>query len=408
MGTQQVSNEDYTHFQSRQAVERLREGLFDPLAVRLLTAQEQRLHKTLQEIWKAFSKNRSTQLCICGAYGQGKSHHLTYIQEQALQQGFVTSFINLDPREIPFQQFRQVYQTLILACQFPGQEQSLVSHWQEWVSQHIKAETAEQIEAELLRKLPELPHLLTCLLVALAQETIVLSPDQRHHPKHRTYRPREFPFLLEQALLGEVVPAAKLRPAFYYRQLSFYRQAALSCNKPEGWLLMLQGVAQVIKLMGYRGWVLLFDEGESIAELRLPARRNSYKLLQQFFQPEQFQPLVPIFAFTEHFFQTLENEDYERVHIRQQQEQLYFENNYAEEWDKVKRYQLQDLTQAEWRQLISKLIALYNHAYGYQITNSKTITTRLQKQLAITTGLETRFCLKSLVNELDLYFQEKH
>ena len=74
--------------------------------------------------------------------------------------------------------------------------------------------------------------------------------------------------------------------------------------------------------------------------------------------------------------------------------------------ENIKQYQLQDLSQDEWQQLIVKLVELYQHAYQFQQTDSVKIIALLQQQLSHNDGIETRFRLKALVNELDLYFQK--
>ena len=61
-------------------------------------------------------------LCICGAYGQGKSHTLAYIQAQALEQGYVVSTVNLDAREVPLHQFRHTYRALLQGLILPPQD----------------------------------------------------------------------------------------------------------------------------------------------------------------------------------------------------------------------------------------------------------------------------------------------
>ena len=95
--------QDYSPFQFRRLLERLREGLYDPLAVRLLTADHAALDARLQQtLWRS-GDDTEAHLCVCGGYGQGKSHTLAYIQAQALQRGYVVSAINLDPREVPLQ-----------------------------------------------------------------------------------------------------------------------------------------------------------------------------------------------------------------------------------------------------------------------------------------------------------------
>ena len=131
--------QDYSSFQLRRLLERLREGLYDPLAVRLLTAEHDALDARLQQtLWRS-NDDTGSHLCICGGYGQGKSHTLAYIQAQALQQGYVVSAINLDPREVPLHHFRQTYRALLRSLTFPptagtdGSLTSFLDRWRTWL-----------------------------------------------------------------------------------------------------------------------------------------------------------------------------------------------------------------------------------------------------------------------------------
>ncbi len=128
-----MGREDFTqilagadNFTMRRAVERLREGLFDSFGVRLLTARESQLDEVFDTGVNRLAKNESTHLCVCGSYGQGKSHSLAYLRQRALARGFVTSQINVDPREIRFHDFRQVYKALVSRISFPNSDSSLV------------------------------------------------------------------------------------------------------------------------------------------------------------------------------------------------------------------------------------------------------------------------------------------
>ena len=118
--------ESINNFELRRAVERLREGLFDSLGVRLLTTGEEKLDSAFSRGVKKLEKNKPSHLCICGAYGQGKSHSLNYIKQQALAQNFVVSYVNLDPRQVPFYNFKGVYQALVKALEFPQDRAALL------------------------------------------------------------------------------------------------------------------------------------------------------------------------------------------------------------------------------------------------------------------------------------------
>lgn len=385
-------------FQLRRAVERLREGLFDPLAVRLLTAREDRLNQVVDAGFRALGAGGASHLCLCGAYGQGKSHTLTYIQDRALEAGFATSLINLDPRELPFHDFRRVYRALLAQLRLPGGEPSLLARWRTWVEPRLNAEGRVPTVS-----LPaELPHLFRAVLAGVAQPTMSLSASQRRTKGHRWYRPRAFPHLLSRALLGEVVPARPLGHALKYRQVDFYKDAPLRCAGTEPYLQMVRGLGHLLGQLGCRGWVLLFDEGESIAQARLSARSRSYQLLDRLCFPEApVRGLFPVFAFTGDFFRQVDAEDYGRVQVRDEREIPYFAKDYAAAWKGLTRYELQDLSPQEWKVLGDKLLRLHARAYQWQPPEA-TLRQALARRLTQTQGQETRYRLKALIDELDL------
>lgn len=111
-----------------------------------------------------------------------------------------------------------------------------------------------------------------------------------------------------------------------------------------------------------------------------------------------------MFAFTDDFFATVKGEDYERLDTRSETEQPYFAENYAKAWNRLKIYDLHDLSSKEWQTLAEKLIHLHAKAYGWQPEPKA-----LQKQLAVTlkeTGArEARLKIKALVNQLDFVHQ---
>lgn len=389
-------------FDLRRAIERLREGLFDPVAVRLLTARESHLKKTVDRDFQQLDQNQPTHLCICGAYGQGKSHSLNYIHDLALRENFVTSLINLDPREIPFHDMRRVYQALVASMRFPDADTALAAHWRAWAID-LSREDFEARVAPLLQR--EMPHLFRSVLTAMAQKTISLSKRQRGTKKHAAYRPREFPYLLSRALTGDVVPVYRLCHALKYRQVDFYKDESLTCKDAEPYLQVIRGLGRLFQLMGYRGWVLLFDEGESISQVRVTSRSRSYQNLDQMlFSAVPSASIYPVFAFTDDFFQKVDEEEYDRVRIRNEEELPYFEKDYASAWTDMKRYLLHDLSAKEWHALIEKLMHLHAKAYQWQPLEAG-VRREMTRRLSRMQGQETRYRLKGLVDELDLAHQ---
>jgi hypothetical protein len=207
--------------------------------------------------------------------------------------------------------------------------------------------------------------------------------------------------------MGEVIPVYRVQSVLKYRQVDFYRDASLVCWDDEAYLQMLRSLAGLFRQMGYRGWVLLFDEGEAVAQGPVSMRRKSYPLLHQLFYPDApAQGLYPIFGFTEDFFRQVEDEDYQRVRRQGEEELPYFDRNYAEAWQTLTRYELEDFSRADWVALSEMLILLHACAYRWQPPEAKA-RLALQTRLAEQPAHETRYKLKALVDELDLLYQDQ-
>jgi hypothetical protein len=394
-------------FTIRRAVERLREGLFDPVAVRLLTAHEERLRGEILRALQVLDGGESPHLCIVGAYGQGKSHSLVYVQDLALREGFATSLINLDPREVPFHNFRGVYRELLAHLRFPDSDGPFPVRWKRWAQEKMTGPHNQG--GGLPDLLPgDMPHLFKAVLTAMAHGNASLSEREKRMKKHAAYRPREFPMLLVRALGGEAVPVGQLRKVFQYRQVPFYREGSLSCRGVEPYLRMLQALSGLIRQMGCRGWVILFDEGESIAQASVSVRSKSYRLLHRLFTSDNSEPgfLCPVFAFTDDFFQRVSQEDYNQVMVRREMEVPYFERDYAQEWQNLNIYRLLDLSRVEWEELAQKLIRLHAMAYGWMPPEAR-LAQAMANRLDAAHNQETRLKLKSLVDCLDLAHQEQ-
>jgi len=389
--------QDAQAFQLRRLLERLREGLYDPLAVHLLTVHHETLDAKIRGDLLS-ETDASRHLCLCGAYGQGKSHTLAYVQAYALHQGYVASAINLDPREVPFHQFRQVYRALLRALTLPtavpagtGAPVSFLNAWQTWAGAQVQdgADPAMALAALLPATMP---HIFKAILVALALTTLDIPAGKRLLAQYRDFRPAEFPWTLRRALYGEAIPVARLRAALKYRQVSFYRQASLALQGYEPFLHMILALPQLFRTMGYRGWVLLFDEGEAIIQVPRPVRARSYRLLHHLLCPESPSPgLYPVFAFTPDFFHRLHAEDYDWP---------AFERNYAQAWRDLSVYHLRGLSLAAWQNLCGTLIVLHAAAYGWH-ADQEHLLALLTTRLTTLPLHDPRATLKALVDELD-------
>lgn len=401
------------NFKLRRTVERLRDGLFDPLGIKLLTMGEAKLNQAFDRGVKMIDKGKSSHLCICGAYGQGKSHSLNYIKQRALDQNFVVSYINLDPREIPFHRFKDVYRELMEKIIFPNEE-TFVTVWKTFVTEWLNLpENRKKTVADLIPK--NIPHRFKAILTAMAQKNISIPNGKKKLKKHAGFKPREFSWVLKNALMGKELPAWRLRPAFYYRQVSFYKDHSLICKNDNQYLDMVQGMAELFRKIGFKGWVILFDEGESIAQARITSRSKSYNLLNKmFYTQNNVRGFYPVFAFTHDFFTQVADEDYDRVKIKpkinnnnnaqRQEESPYFDKDYNAAWKKINIHYLHNLSSKEWKLLTKKLICLHAGAYNWH-PSATVLEEEMNRELSKYGGTEARLKLKLLVNHLDIEHQ---
>jgi len=240
-------------------------------------------------------------------------------------------------------------------------------------------------------------HPFKAVMTALALPTLEVPVEQRILAQYRDYRPGDFLWTLRRMLLGDVVPVTRLRPALKYRQVSFYRQATLAVDSHESFVQMTLALPALFRRMGYRGWVLLFDEGEALIQGPRPMRARGYRTLHRLLYPDVPCPgLYPVFAFTPDFFQRLHDEEY---HLPP------FERNYAEALQHLHVHDLRGPSRAAWHNLSATLITLHAAAYHWPADHTRlmpVLTTRLQ-----TLPLhDPRTTLKALVDELDQVQQQ--
>ncbi|MCX7116658.1 MAG: DUF2791 family P-loop domain-containing protein [Legionellales bacterium] len=369
-------------FTLRRAVEQLRNGLFDPVAVSRLTAEKGRLETALSKGLQALETGSTASLCICGSYGQGKSHALNYLNQLALSKGYATSVVQLDVREIPFHQFATVYQSMIENLSLPDRK-SFSTVW---------TNLANNQSFELIESMP---HRFKMILKAMLCKNKHLTQKERSLKKHQGYQPKEYAYWLEKALMGHDIPLARLKSALKYRDVSGYREQSLICRGNDPYFQMVQALGHLLKELGYKGLLLFFDEAESIAQGRLRQRVKSYHLLDRFFEGMPF--VFPVFAFTDDFFDKVNQESFD-------DEKALFSKNYAKAWQDLTMLRLQDFSVQEWESLLVNLIQLY--AEAYQIDLSMQVKDGLQTLLSKLQAQETRFKLKALVNQLDIETQQ--
>lgn len=247
--------------EERRAVEALRAGVPNRAAIRLLGTAENEISERFAENLQ-FCQQRlkdgeqATGQVIAGGFGAGKSHLLGYLQELALNENFIVSWVVIS-KETPLFDLRKLYVSAIRNATVPNLNDDAMTAVLSKLRPKSGAyddlvQWAESAEAELSPLFAGLLHLF---------------PHPNTNPERirqiaRFFSGGKLSFANVRQWLREV-GAVKLFPFKTIKQPDLTRQR-------------LRFVPRLIAAAGYSGWVLLLDEVELIGRYSVLQRGRSY------------------------------------------------------------------------------------------------------------------------------------
>jgi hypothetical protein len=240
----------------KRAIEALRSGVPNRDAVRSMGTIQHRIEAAFQQNLDAVAAGeRPGGFLINGGFGSGKSHLLEYLQHRAEDQGFVCSKIIVG-KQTPLHDLGKVFRAAIESARVPGR----------------RGPALESITASLDYTSHPYGDFLTWI----------------DHPRtglndrfgasvylFQNLQDLEFSNVILRFWSGETIKVGdlkrKLRECGESSSYAFPRALAKELA-----LQRFRFVARLIRAAGYRGWVLLFDEMEIVAQYSLLQRARSY------------------------------------------------------------------------------------------------------------------------------------
>ena len=271
-----VSQTVNSRLNNRRALEALRNGVPNGDAVDVLGCNQPVVEQAFSEMlsWltgEGDGPESGQGMLVAGEFGSGKSHLLGYLERQALSQNFVCSRVVIS-KETPLFDMDKVYRAVVENAKVPGVTGQMVEEIAQKLdpSSHSYTEFfkwASRNDNGLHRILPATlmvherdndPELLNRINWFWSGERIDLKPVRdglRHVGQLQNY-----PF---RAPVAREMPPQKLR-----------------------------FVLELIKAAGYRGWVILLDEIELVANYSVLQRARSYAELARWMgrTPEEKYP----------------------------------------------------------------------------------------------------------------------
>lgn len=335
------------NFEAQRVIEALRSGVSSRAVGHYFSSARPELMRQLsRELDRVMENGDSSGMVITGRYGEGKTHLLNTVVNLAHNNNMVVSLLSLS-KETPFDKLYLVYQKMVSNTYLPGRLQpgfeqllqDLTPNSQ--AAQDILSFTSKHLETDKL-------------FFVFRSYLHVDDPDDK--------------YLLLADLEGDFISTSRLRQVYkrIFGQAARFATPFTKSRHSTDYFAML---SHLFKLLGFNGWVILFDEGELVGRLGKKARLKAYSNMASFLFPEQYSHLestFSIFALTASFIEDV----IEGRHEYENLNSVYVERSEREPVEKVLNSiktaaQLQALSPAEIKVVLEQLRDFHAQAYDW-------------------------------------------
>lgn len=366
-------------FEDRHMIEALRSGVPSRSVGAFFTgAREGQLNIFRKLISDVAESGVSNAKIFTGRYGEGKSHMLNTLRSVAEENNMVVSMLSFGS-ETPAGNLPLIYRKLIEQTWLPGAVQP------GFMTELFRI-TAGSEKAQSL----------------LAYAKNELDSDKLYYifKAMLNVKNEEHQYLLQDDISGRFINLTQLKSIFNAcvedeKFTGLERKFLKTKNTMDYFRFM----AMLFCVMGYKGWVILFDEAELIGSLQIKSRFKAYENFMNFLHPaEDLEAVFSAFAFSSAYNQDV---------IVGKDELLYLQNWDATEdrkqtvrtviGDIANAMELRELTKDELSDCITQIIGIYRKAYNFydQLDTAKLAT------MASSTGYLLRTRIRAAIEYLD-------
>ena len=244
---------DASWLDCRQALEALRNGVPNSLAVRLLGSNQEAVEETFRDL---LAGNRHQGMLVSGDFGSGKSHALAHFQELALDQNFVCSKVAIS-KETPLYDLGRVFTAGVESARMPHRGGRLIDELWE-VVRNTARESPLRSWAEGAAAQGTLSPIFPATVAVMDRSD---DPDLCR--------------AIESFWSGGRIYVAQVRKGL--REIGLgkhYRFTAPRVSElpPQ----QLRFATELVRVAGYKGWVILLDEIELVASYSILQRGRAY------------------------------------------------------------------------------------------------------------------------------------
>lgn len=335
-----------TDFNARHVIEALRSGVPSRAVGEYFSeARPEMLSKIRARMDAVRETGQSDGMLFTGRYGEGKTHLLNTIFNLAGSSNMVVSYVSLG-KETPMDRPYLLYQKLVANTFLPGADQpGFRARLEELtpgcaISGELMAYAAKELETD------KLYYLLRAFFGTQEEE-------------------ERAAFLADME--GDFATGALIKKS-YRRITGKVAKFSQPFSKSKHGLDYFRFLSHAFRLLGYEGWVLLFDEAELIGRLGKKARVKSYREMQTFLRPgARLEGVFSLFAMSSSFSEDVIDKKHEYDNV---------DECFAEEPDKRKAArstldavlsapELAPLNKDEIMRVLMSVQEFHGRAYGW-------------------------------------------
>ena len=195
---------------------------------------------------------------VVGDYGSGKSHFLYCVRDRAWERNFAVSKVDLSPKESPYDDQRRVYAAVASSIIWHelgdlGEDERGLAHFLEGTLRRLIGPYGLDLEDPGTAELPEVRALLQTLATTPIDSLSFQKAIQGF--VNALLRGQE----LRQEALGRWLQGEEISPEDGRDLRSIGVTEKINKNNA---FKMLRSLCQVVRVLGYSGLALLFDEGD--------------------------------------------------------------------------------------------------------------------------------------------------
>ncbi len=252
----------------RRALEALRNGVPNRDAVAMLGCNQPAIQQRFEEMLASAAgtgdpTGNGLGMLVSGDFGSGKSHLLAHLEHLALSQGFVCSTVAIS-KETPFYRLDKVFESALVNCRIPGRSGRPIEEL------GLALDTRSDTYGDFFRWSDD----------AAASGLSPMFPASLL--VHERLDDPELNRQIEDFWAGGSLRKAQINSGLRgIGQLANYsfRAPKVAELPPQ----RLRFMTRLIRAAGHKGWVVLLDEIELIAQYSILQRARSYSELPRWF-----------------------------------------------------------------------------------------------------------------------------